>query len=202
MQGELELLGKHGPGRVRRSTVGRRRRDQRQRRRQADRLRDQAVLDAVRGAQGRRRGPVAIDAKLSSRLRRPNPVDGLRVEPALDPGRQLAAAVGVQRDVGDRLRLRRSRARHERAVRPTSELSGGASSATPASSCALARILPSALAIAAGGPRRRARVEAVAHAEPVGVGRDDLDVERRHAELARRPAARTGPPCRRPRWSG
>ena len=45
-----------------------------------------------------------------------------------------------------------------------------------------------ALAIAAGVAVGRARVVAVAGAEAVGVGGDDLDVERRDAELARRRA--------------
>ena len=95
-----------------------------------------------------------------------------------------------------RARRRRScaarRAADEHAVVPASD-SGGASSATPASSCALARIFAVALAIAAGDAVGRARVEAVAGAEAVGVGGHDLDVERRDAELRRRRARRSRP---------
>ena len=55
VQGELTLVGTDPPDRVR--PHGRRRRQaQRQRRRQADRLGDHALLDAVRGPEGRRRG--------------------------------------------------------------------------------------------------------------------------------------------------
>jgi hypothetical protein len=55
VQGELTLVGKSNPDRLR---VDRRRGRtlERQRHRQADRLGDQALFDAVRSAQGRRRG--------------------------------------------------------------------------------------------------------------------------------------------------
>ena len=209
---------------------GRRRQAHRQRRRQADGLGDDALLDALRRAQGRRRGrgcpdgltgrartgdmaeapdltvpwdlswrarPL-VDPKISSvalgaRLlplplardggdrgvarrraapgarsgrrdlplraeprRRPRgsvPVDGLGVEPALDPGWERARAVRVERDLLDRLELPRvaavgrrrrrcpirappatSRARHPRGAGPCS------------------RILPAALTIAASVP--------------------------------------------------
>ena len=49
---------------------------------------------------------VAIDGSLTRLLAASVAVDGLGVEAALDAGRQLAAAVRVQRDVGDRLRAR------------------------------------------------------------------------------------------------
>ena len=96
------------------------------------------------------------------------------------PGGSVAGAVGVEGEVGDRARAggadehavlprqrvrRRSRARRPRAAAPSR------------GSCSVA------LAIAAGDAVGRARVEPVAGAEAVLVGRDDLDVERRDAEL-------------------
>ena len=90
---------------------------------------------------------VALEAKLIVAI------DRLRVEPALDAGRQRAGAVRVEREVLDRLDLGRVGA-----VAPTHaplnhlRLSGAASSAMPASSCALSRILAVALEIAAGAP--------------------------------------------------
>ena len=44
-------------------------------------------------------------------------VDGLRVEPALDPGRQGAGAVRVERDLLERLDLRRVALRPRRPTR-------------------------------------------------------------------------------------
>ena len=68
---------------------------------------------------------------------------------------------------------------------PSSQLivSGEVSSAAAASSRALARIFPVALWIAAGVCADRRGVVAVTGSEPVLVGRHDLDVERRDAEL-------------------
>ena len=93
---------------------------------------------------------VAIDVHLPDPQSR---VDRLRVEPALDAGRQRAGAVRVERDVLDGLDLRRvaAVAADPRAVRPGQGLRG-ASSAMPASSRPLSRILAVALAIAAGAP--------------------------------------------------
>ena len=81
-------------------------------------------------------------------------IDGLRVEPALDARRQRAGAVRVEGDVLDRLDLRgvAAVARDPRAVATSVRVSGGASSAMPASSRALSRIFALALAIAAGVP--------------------------------------------------
>jgi len=62
----------------------------------------------------------------------------LGVEAALDTRRQGAGAVRVEREVLDRLDL--------------GGVAGGASSAMPASSRALSRILALALEIAAGAP--------------------------------------------------
>ena len=71
--------------------------------RQAERLEDEAVLGALRRAEGGRRGrsrarraPRALAGLVA--------VDGLGVEPALDPGRKRAGAVGIERDVLERLR--------------------------------------------------------------------------------------------------
>ena len=143
----------------------------------ADRLGHQAVLDAVRRAQGRRRrrGPLRRLAWIS-RGRRPVRRDR--------PRRPAAAR---------RCRARRARSprpfapgrSHPRPTRrcPSSAPPAAARARRPASSCAFARILPPPTDDAAGGAGGRARVVAVTHAEAVGVGGDDLDVERRHAEL-------------------
>ena len=101
---------------------------------------------------------VAIDAGLSAtpdprRSGRSVAVDRLGVEAALDAGRQRPGAVGVHGQVGDRPRLRSASCRRRRTRRPAScSASGGASSAIPASSWALARIFSVALLIAAGVP--------------------------------------------------
>ena len=74
-------------------------------------------------------------------------VHGLRVEPALDARGQGARAVRVERDVLDRLDLSRvaAVAGDPAAVATSERPPGGASSAMPASSRALSRILPVAL---------------------------------------------------------
>ena len=81
------------------------------------------------------------------------PVDGLGVEPALDARRQRARPVRVERDVLDRLDLRRVAAV---AVRPAPftgvSVAGSTPSAAPASSRAFSRIFPPALTIAAVAP--------------------------------------------------
>ena len=79
-------------------------------------------------------------------------VDGLRVESALHARRQRARAVGVHGEVGDRPRLRAESPVATNAPLSHVRLSGSAPSATPASSCALSRILPVALTIAASVP--------------------------------------------------
>ena len=103
-----------------------------------------ALAAAPRLAGADRQRPV-----LRGRASSSSSVDGLRVEPAFDAGRQRARAVGVQGEVGDRLRARARR----RTRRPPSAARRPASPApTPASSCAFARIFSVALAIAAGTP--------------------------------------------------
>ena len=86
-------------------------------------------------------------------------VDRLRVEPALDAGRQRAGAVRVERDVLDRLELA-SPADH--APSAQSSVSGAASSAMPASSRALVADLAGRARDRRRRAVRRARVEAVA----------------------------------------
>ena len=152
----------------------------------------EAVHGAVRDAQGRGRGRHRVRDALIA-------VHGLRVKAALHSRRQGARSVGIQ-GVGDRLRVR-AVARPTNAPLSQVRVSGGAASATPASSCALSRILPGTnnRGLRAGG---RACVEAVTFPEAVGVGRNDLDVERWDAEL-RCDELRVLPlRCRRARWSG
>ena len=69
----------------------------------------------------------------------------------------------------------------------------GVSSAAPASSCALARILPVALAIAAGVPPDGLVLKPWPEPKRFSSAGHDLDVERRHAELVGRRAARSAP---------
>ena len=137
-----------------RSHRHRRRPGHRQRDRQADRVGHEAVLGAVRDAEGHRRGRRrdrrqaayrltggARRAPRSRRRRASVAVDRLRVEAALDAGRQRAGAVGVHGDVGDRPRLRRRRSPALNTPFVPAQRLGRGSSAIPASSRALARIL-------------------------------------------------------------
>src|ERR671919_127375 len=106
-------------------------------------------------------------------------VDGLCVEPALDAAREGSGSVRVQRDVGDRARLA---AADERAVVPLQALRVGLERRAGQQARLGADLLGGA-ADRRGRAGRRGGVEAVARAEAVLVGRHDLDVERRNAQL-------------------
>ena len=203
VEGDLTLRGTTRAARVRRSRVA------------ATAVQARPPPSSRRTGRSSRTRPCSARSRSSTRSRsRSTPtrrrssaqsrVDGLRVEAALDARRQRAGAVRVERDVGDRPRLVgvAAVAADPRAVRPRRASRAARRAPCPASSCALSRIFSVARVIAAGGAVRRGRVEAVPDAEPVGVGRHDLHVERRHAELVGDELRVLRPPCRRPRWSG
>ncbi len=130
-------------------------------------------------------------------------VDGLRVEPALDPRRQGAGAVRVEGDVLDRLDLRGvAPVRADpRAVDPRERLRRG-SERHAREQLRLGADLPGGADDRRRGALGRARVVAVTDAEPVGVRGNDLDVERGDAELVGDELRVLRPPSRRTRWSG
>src|SRR5207245_10902409 len=105
-------------------------------------------------------------------------VHGLGVEPALDPGRQGASAVRVERDVGDRPRLRGVAGGDECPVVP-GQLVGGRTEVDTRQELGLRADLPGGAADRGRRTRGRGRIEAVTGAEAVLVGWEDLDVERR-----------------------
>ena len=113
------------------------------------------------------------------------PIDGLSVEAAFDPRRQLAGAVRVHRDLLDRLHPLRDRCRHRPPrLRSTSvRLSGSASSAAPASSRALSRMRPAAVVIAASVPADGAVLKPWPTPNRSVSAGNHLDVERGNAEL-------------------
>ena len=146
VEGELELAGERHPISFE-LAAGEDGRLAGTRDRQAERLGDEAVLGAVRDAQGRGRGRGGVDEPhAASRGRR----SARRARPP-----HPAAARPCRGRTG---RGRRSSARPRRRPHATNapfshvRLSGAAPSATPASSCALSRILPAALTTAASVP--------------------------------------------------
>src|SRR4051794_21964783 len=112
------------------------------------------------------------------------PVDGLGVEAALDARRERAGAVGVERDVGDRLGLRAVAVAlgDERARFPAQAVGRGVHR-DAGEQLRLRADLRRRADDGAGRAVGRARVEAVARAEAVLVRGDDLHVERGDAEL-------------------
>ena len=118
------------------------------------------------------------------------PVDGLRVEPALDAGRQRAGAVGVERDVGDRLR---AGVADERAVVPAQARRPASRARRPRAAAPWRGSSPSRSAIAAGVPPDGLVLKPWPVPKRFSSAGHDLDVERRHAELVGDELRRSAP---------
>ena len=151
VQGELDARRRDAPGHLR--ARGRRGRagSPAAAVRQADAT---GASSPTRRSSARSRWPTRSRSRSRPAAGTLSPVDGLRVEAALDARRQLAGAVRVEGDVLDRLDLRRVAAvsLDPRAVGPRQRLGGGVRAPCPASSRALSRIFAVALTIAAGAP--------------------------------------------------